>query len=373
MAKQAERKKQPVSRARGETEQAKNFLRPLQWLNRVLDALIEILESQLRSGAPVTPGTVNLLELIVEFKKRAMREGFEEWFPEQQERFIDWYLAWEKIDRELLRARSLAANREACQAALGRAERAKLDMLKLFPKFLGVYLHKWFNPLYGLDKLIERLLSEVVNETISQRELRRKVRLLRYYVDWLKGIAEDADDGGEGDEIRDTIDNMMERCRFLIREVFSGRWQIGNAEDRDKILRILRELRSQKLRCVRRLGDFGGTPVLDYYRDLFKLDFHVDNAADLWVDGRLLPEWDPRRVIRIIRRAERAKLRLIAKFPTYLGVNLAWFYDHLFRMDLLFDRAGDLLDADQLLTAIRALRHARDHKHAIEEVLETFL
>ena len=269
----------------------------------------------------------------------------------------------------------LAADREACQAALGRAERAKLDMLELFPRFLGVFLHKWFNPLYALDKLIERLLVEVRNETISQRELKRKVRLLRYYIDWLKGIADDADDGqpgGQDDEIRETIDNMLERCRFLIGEVFSGRWRIDNAEDRDKIRRILRELRSQKLSCIRRLGDFGGRPVLDYYNELFRLDFMIDNAADLWVDGRLLPEWDPRRVLRIIRRAEQAKLRLISKFPTYLGINLAWFYDHLFRMDLMFDGAKDLLDAGQIRAAIRLLRHAREHKHAIEEVLETF-
>lgn len=360
-------------RVPSEAYQAKQFIRPLQWLNKFLDALIQVLESQIKFGAPVTPGTKNLVTLLIEYKKRAIREGFENWFPEGDFHFSNLYWYLESINKKLSSAKKLSHDREACQASLGQAEKSKHDLIEmLFPRFLNVPFINWFRRLYLVDHLIERLDAAVRTSNISQKELIALLRTLRFSLDALLGVALNADDDDWGDDVRSDCENMLERCKFLLGVVRRGDWHVDKLEDRRKIRRVLGQLKRQKHRMIRRLGDYAGKSILDLYKELFAIDFHINNAADLWVNGRILPKWDPDEVIKIIRKAERAKLRFVSLLPNYLGVNLAWYYDHLYQMDVQLDLAKDLLEVGQIVDALKALRKVRQHKHAIEEVLETY-
>lgn len=183
------------------------------------------------------------------------------------------------------------------------------------------------------------------------------------------GEADDGGEGGQDDEIRVDLDFMRAAGRFLLDQVRSGDWDVDRFEDRARIRRILRRLRGRKRNIIRRLGSFGGNSAYDWYKRLFDIDFHIDNAADAWQHGQLLPEWDSDLAIRIIKRAERAKLRFVRLFPLYLGMPLVWWYDHLYRMDMQLDLARDLLQAGQIAGALEALKKVRRHKHAMEEIL----
>lgn len=353
---------------------AASFHRPLQWLNKILDALIQVIESQIRHNAPLTPGTTNLIDLLKSYKKRAILEGFMGYFPQSDYYFVTYYRYLENLNRKLLSAKLGADNRRGCQEDLEWARFHKEGIPRLFLDYMGIEFHIWYGGCYQLNKEIERLEDAIDHETIDQNELRDKVLDVRIaYGDLRDATAGDDfwdSPGNVTDDIRDDFNNIKDRLDFLSDQVNSGDWNIENAEDRAKIKRILREVRIIKYRILRHLGDYGGRPLLDWYKKLYEMDIQIDNAIDLWKDGRMLPEWDPEEARRRIRMAERAKLGFLRLFPLYLGMSLNFFYNELYLMDLHLDQAKGMLQAGQLREALRELRHVRTHKHRIESVLE---
>ncbi|MBT8276984.1 MAG: hypothetical protein KJO39_12625 [Bacteroidia bacterium] len=368
------RKKFPEEYKISDPQLAKNFHRPLKWLNRLLDALIEILDNHLREGVPITPGTEDIIPLLKEYKMRAIREGFLGYFPESDYIFSAYYRHLEALNRRLLKAKLLAHDRRACLAELVKARDRKQWIPNLFLDYMGIEFSTWYHGCYALDKVIERLEDAIDNETISQDDLIEKVvDILSEYND-LRGstAGEDAWDspGDVTDDIRDDFNNMKDRIRFLLEQVRSGDWDINNDEDKAKIKRILRELRVIKHRILRHLGDFGGKSILDWYKKLYEMDIHIDNAIDMWKDGKKLTDWDPELVEIYIRMAERAKIRFLRLFPLYLGMSVSFFYKELYLMDLHMDQAKAMMDANDIRDALRELRHVRIHKHKIERILE---
>lgn len=354
-------------------KQAKEFQRPLSWLNRILEGLIQVLESQLRHGAPITPGTTDLIALLKRYKKRAILEGFMDYFPESDYYFVTYYRYLESINRHLSKAKTLAHDRRACQAELTKAGTAKKHIPQLFLDYMGIEFHVWYHGYYAVDKILERTDEAVKFHRLTQKELKDMIWdlliALGHLIDSTAGEDIWESQGDVDEDLRIDLKNMRIRLRFLLEQIESGDWDVDDTDDQARIRRILREVRTIKHRSIRRLGDYGGKSLLDWYKALFNLDYIIDNATDLWVNGKMLPEWDPEIVKGMIRRAQLAKYSFIRLFPDFLGRSLLWFYKELYLMDLHLDIAKDMMDAGQLRDAIRELRHVRIHKHRIERVL----
>ena len=355
-------------------EMARSFQRPLTWMNRLLDALIMILESQMKAGTQVTPGTENMIDLLKAYKKRAILEGFLYYFQESDFLFAAYYRYLEAVNRRLLKAKVVSHDRRACQAQLVKARWNKERIANLLPDQMGIEFKDWYKGCYQLDKAIDRLQDAIDNETIDQNELKNMVGDIRTAfgklpVD-LSGPDEEWDSPGYiTKDIWHDFNNIFERIKFLDEQVRSGDWNINNAEDRGKIKRLLREMRILKHRALRQLGEFGGRSILEWYLKLHEMDIHIDNAIDLWQDGRMLPEWDSELVETYIRMAERAKMSFLRLFPQFLGLSMAFYYKELYLMDLHLDEAKGRLDVEDLRGAIRELRHVRTHKHRIEKAI----
>ena len=371
--KRSESRKYPDEFTITEAEMVERIKRPLGWMNRLLDALIQILESHLRHGAEVSPGTRNLIELIESYKKRAILEGFYGYFPESDYLFAAWFRYLEHINNELNKAKLLRNDRRACQGALGRAGFYKKMMPNLFLPYMGIDFSTWYALYYDVDKILERLLDSIENDTLTDKELLNRLLDLRIAVKTLKELTAGDDyweaAGDVDDEIRVDFDHMLDRLDFLIIQVRSGDWKASNAADRARIRTILRQVRTIKHRSIRRLGEFGGKSLLEWYLRLFEMDYLIENAIDHWEDGRMLPEWDPEWVRIMIRKIERAKIRFLRLFPPFLDMSMVFWYNEFYLMDLHLDEALKMLDAKQIRQAIRELRHVRTHKHRIERVL----
>jgi len=344
---------------------AAQLLRPLQWLNKILDALIQILKSQHKFGAPVSPGTKALVTLCKEFKHRAIFEGFDGWFPEGESEFIDLYYALEEINLELAAARKLAHNKDECRARLGRAHELKHELIRdHFPDFLSDTFVSWYRAFDRIDQTIERLIEELRLswQNLTQEDLEKIIRKLKRQIRALGN-------GGDDAALKIDLDFMRGHIEFLLDQVRSGDWQIDRTKQRKKIIKSLRRLRKRKHNLIGSYGEYGGTSFLDWYKALFNIDLHITNAADLWFNGQYLPEWDPETVIRIIKRAEVGKSRFVRLFPEYLNESLEFWYEHLYKMDLYLDLAGDLLELGHVEDALKALNKVRRNKHTMEKKL----
>ena len=358
-----------------DSERAGRFIRPLKWLNRVLDSLISIIEDHLVVGTPISGGTRDLIQLLIEYKKRAIREGFESWFPEGGHNFLVYYQLLENLDRELELAKKLADEKNACRVQLGKADRAKYLLMDKFPEYLTLPFVVWFQDFYDLDKALERIDSAVKFNHASLDDVSRAARLMKGQLNALAATANDAILNGATDitpEWLNDLSSSQQQLDSLLDQLANNDFDLDKPADRAAIRRVLSRVRRRKYQFIRRFGAFGDNALADWYKALFEIDYEIDNAADLWVDGQKLGDWDGDEAKKRIEEAERAKIRLIRKFPDFLDKDPYWYYIRLYKMDMSLSAAENLLRDGQDLDALIELRKVSRPKHQIEAHLETF-
>lgn len=367
----ARRKSPPQMFRATPQQQAESFRRPLGWLNRVLDALIDITRGHIAAGDHFSVQEILMIDLLKEYKIRAIREGFADYYPEINHRFIVWYELWEKLNRDLARAKSVANDQRRCKINLGMAKETKLKMVELFPNLLGVRFSLWYFELSEVDNLLERLDEAVRHRRINRfrlqdllRELAGALRLLNEVV----GDALAAGAGSPAEGMRVAIEMALARIQVLIEVVQQGDVEPGNPADIRRIREILRRVRRGKYHAIVELGIHAGTSMDEWYKGLFEIDYYIDNAADSWVDGKVVP-WNPEATRRTIEAAERAKDRFIHSFPDFLGKPLIWYYNNLYKMDVSLDYAKFLMFLDDDQEVLDELRKVRRHKHNLERHL----
>lgn len=354
-------------------QQAENFQRPLSWLNRILDALIEIVRDHIANGSRWTLGEVQLIDLLKRYKKRAIREGFADYYPEMDHRFIVWYEHFWTLNRELEKAKSLVGEANRCKESLGKAKEVKLKMVGMFPEFLGLPFDVWYYNLYLTDKALDRLDEAVRARRLTRfqlidllRQLRIEFRLLNMTV----GDSLAAGGGQEAQGMRVAVEIAIGRIEALLQAVRRGDVEPGNPAGIRRIRGVLRRVRLNKYNAIQELGFYAGVAVSEWYKELFDMDYYIDNAADSWVDGHVIP-WDPDRNRRTIEAAERAKIRFIHSFPDFLGMSLVWYYNNLYKMDAALKYARFLLILGDYEDVLEQLRKVRRSKHNIERHLRT--
>ena len=200
------------------SESVEDFKRILGWMNRILDAIIEVLQSHFQNGDTISPGTEDLIELLKTYKKRAILRGFMGLDTGTDFYFVTFYRHLEGLDRRLAKAKRLAASPNDCKEELKRASDKKKHITTLHWDYFGLPFSTWYKYLYDLDKKIDRLDEALKYNRLNQDQLKGEINDLQAALASLMDntLGNDQYDAPPADTDAHGCDSVFGRRRFRV-------------------------------------------------------------------------------------------------------------------------------------------------------------